>query len=424
MEPIKRKLLENTLRYAFTDMIFMMKIEVDDRFTYDFFNQAVREKLHFTDEQIGQSFSDVFASEQADFLQEKHRQAAQTASVLKISDGYMSTLEKTSYMNSTLTPLFDQNGVCTHVVSVVSDSTNPIHWQNRLKEREKEFRRIGKDSTDLMAIIDSDERVRYASPSHEILLGYDIDRLKGRHQEEFIHPEDYPLLLKKLEETIKLGKPLNTNIRLVKKNQEVLLCRMTGTADYHNDGSFKYLVVVSQDITHKKEQEEEMKRLAYYDFLTQIPNRRKFNLEFNKALTAWKDTGNEFALFLLDIDQFKQINDQWGHDIGDTILVELGKRLNEVIAERDTIARIGGDEFALIIRDVTSFEHIQSIAQFIKILFNRDWGILPQDLQVYTSIGVSWSGSYKKDTIDFLHKNADIALYEAKKNNGNQVVFH
>lgn len=336
----------------------------------------------------------------------------------------MSSLKKSCYMNTKITPFFDKNNFCTYIASIVSDSTEPIHWQNRLEEREEKFRSTAENTDDLMAIINSDGRIHYVSPSHEKILGYKVDDFEGKDQKHFIHPDDHEYFENKVAKTIKLAKPLHGDVRLLRKNKKAILCRVNGTAVYHKDGSFKHLVIVSQDISKKEAEKEEMKRMAYYDFLTGIPNRRKFSLEFNKALEKWQDKNIEFAFFLLDIDEFKKINDQWGHDIGDTILVEVGKRLSENIHKKDTVARIGGDEFALLVRDIRNNNHIQSIAKSIKNLFNNAWSTLPCKLKVYTSIGASWSGCYEKNTIDNLQKNADIALYKAKKIKGNSIIIH
>lgn len=227
-----------------------------------------------------------------------------------------------------------------------------------------------------------------------------------------------------MSETIQQGRPLAIKVRFLKKSGQAVLCKLTGTPVYNNDGSFKYSVLTARDISEQRKEKEELEYLAYHDFLTNIPNRRKFDLEIDKAFQAWKNKGEDFALFLLDIDHFKKINDNWGHDMGDIILIEVGERLSNNIRAKDTLARFGGDEFALIIRNVDTLNKVKSVAKSLRTLFDKNWDILPRDLQVYTSIGVSWTGFYEENTVDALRKDADIALYESKKEKGNVVKIH
>lgn len=198
---------------------------------------------------------------------------------------------------------------------------------------------------------------------------------------------------------------------------------MSGTAVYNNDGSFKYIVLTAENINEKAKEKEEMEYLAYYDFLTDIPNRRKFDLELSEAFNSYQNNGNHFAVLMIDLAHFKKVNDQWGHDIGDMILVKVGKRLIKNIRSSDTVARLGGDEFAIIMRDVDNTDQLKRIAETLLTILDGISDSLPRDLKLSTSIGISWSGFYDNKSIQSIIKDTDVALYKAKKINGSSQHF-
>lgn len=352
------------------------------------------------------------------------KKVVKTGSLVKFTDAYMSTSEKPEYSNTKLTPIFDKKGRCRYIVSIVNNSTELFHWQYQLQKREKRFREIAEYSKNLMAIVNSFGVITYASPSYERLLGHQIAKLEGESLDDLIHLDDRQKLKKEIKEAVKKGLPLLTRLRFLKKNKESLLCKMTGTPVYNNDGSFKYIVLTAEDISEKAKKQEKMEYLAYHDFLTDIPNRRKFELKLCEALEYWKDKGSNFALFMLDLDHFKEVNDTWGHDIGDMILINFGKILLKNIRSEDTAARLGGDEFAVIIRDMASIEEVNSLARSLQSLLNKISKSLPRDLEIHTSIGIAWTGFYKENTVDSLVKKADVALYEAKKIKGSTRSIH
>lgn len=162
---------------------------------------------------------------------------------------------------------------------------------------------------------------------------------------------------------------------------------------------------------------------AYYDHLTGLPNRRLLQNRFQQALANAQRYGTEMALLLLDLDHFKPINDSFGHDMGDKVLKVVTARLASCLREGDTLARIGGDEFVILLLNITGEEDASSVAQKIINTISEPITMKVRDLQVGGSIGIS---IFPKDGADYdtLLKNADAAMYSAKGKGRNNFQFH
>ncbi|TMN21425.1 GGDEF domain-containing protein [Lentibacillus cibarius] len=156
-----------------------------------------------------------------------------------------------------------------------------------------------------------------------------------------------------------------------------------------------------------------MQHFAHHDSLTGLPNRRLFKKQLRKAIDHQHADGSGFAVILMDIDYFKQINDELGHDVGDAVIEEFGKRLNRVIRHDDMAARLGGDEFVILLSNVTSVNEAVAIAKEIQHTIKKPWTILGKHLHVSSSMGVAMAPE-KGATVFSMLKEADNALYEAK----------
>ena len=160
--------------------------------------------------------------------------------------------------------------------------------------------------------------------------------------------------------------------------------------------------------------EEAIRRLAYYDSLTGLPNRLLFNDYLTRALNRARSSGRKLAMMLLDLDELKRVNDTLGHSIGDRLLKSVGVRLKSLLREGDIVGRMGGDEFMLLLPEISRDEDAVKIAQRILEAFRRPIGLDTHELYVTASIGVAIYPADGEDA-DTLTKNADIAMYFAKE---------
>ena len=193
------------------------------------------------------------------------------------------------------------------------------------------------------------------------------------------------------------------------------------------DGSITHYVGTFSDITRDSEAEAEIHRMAYYDALTHLPNRRLLMDRLGQALAASRRSGQHGALLFLDLDNFKTLNDTRGHDVGDLLLVEIAQRLNASVREGDTVGRLGGDEFVLMLEDLSEDVEeaiLQAGMVGVKVREAIALPYLLKDIEFTctTSIGASLFGNHDASADDLL-KHADLAMYHAKKSGRNALCF-
>ena len=187
-------------------------------------------------------------------------------------------------------------------------------------------------------------------------------------------------------------------------------------------------VVVSRDITERKTAEQEIQRLAFYDPLTELPNRRLLQDRLEHALSATARSHHQGALLLIDLDNFKELNDTVGHDKGDMLLRQVAKRLLSCVRECDTVARLGGDEFVVMIDDVGStpasaIGHAKTVAEKIVTLLAQPYDIAGREHRSSSSVGVALFGVDSGATAEETFKRSDVAMYQAKAAGRNTLRF-
>ncbi len=182
------------------------------------------------------------------------------------------------------------------------------------------------------------------------------------------------------------------------------------------------LVAVHEDVTEKRKAQAHIERLARHDALTGLPNRATFHEILNSRLSDDK-AGNGVAVYYLDLDRFKAVNDTFGHAVGDELLRQVAKRLRHAVRDKDVVARFSGDEFAVIQQDVADPEAVEMVAQRVLDAIGNRFKINDHLFHIGVSIGVSLFPSDSRDA-NRLIKNADIALYRAKADGGNTFRFY
>ena len=182
-------------------------------------------------------------------------------------------------------------------------------------------------------------------------------------------------------------------------------------------------VVLFEDVTEREKAEERARFLATHDDLTELPNRWMFGEAVNDAVKAGHRYGHTFTVMFMDLDRFKNINDTLGHAAGDVLLIEIAKRLNECLRESDVIARIGGDEFVIMLRGVSDRSQVATVARKILSAVVKPLAIHGHECRITASIGISM---FPTDALDeeSLIKNADAAMYVAKEEGRNGFRFH
>lgn len=188
-------------------------------------------------------------------------------------------------------------------------------------------------------------------------------------------------------------------------------------------GSIKYFVGIFSDISALKTNEDNLIQLAFYDPLTQLPNRVLFHERLNFTLKQAQREGRSFALFFIDLDNFKQINDHYGHLVGDAVLQETATRLKASVRTSDTVSRLAGDEFTVILDKISCSFDITTVLKNIIHAINTDYRIDDHTLSCGISVGVAVYPESGTDAKTLL-RNADITMYKAKRAGKNSFRFH
>ena len=209
-----------------------------------------------------------------------------------------------------------------------------------------------------------------------------------------------------------------------RKNGEIFVERLTISAISDSKGEISSYVGLLTDITVGKDYESTLERMAFYDSLTGLPNRLLFAERINQAIMVSKRLNTMLAVCYLDLDEFKPVNDGFGHNVGDMLLIEVANRMQSHVRESDTVARMGGDEFAILLINVQNIEECEIIITKILDSINQTY-ILPNQerVNVSASIGITL---YPHDNVapDILLRHADQAMYLAKESGKNQYIFH
>ena len=238
-----------------------------------------------------------------------------------------------------------------------------------------------------------------------------------------VHTDDIGSVKDATQASLEQGIPFSVEHRVVRSDQEMQVVHQHAELIKNESGKVVRMLGVVQDITERYLAQAQVEYQAYYCSLTELPNRTLFYDRMEHALKLSNRSESEIAIFLIDLDRFKNINDSLGHDIGDGLLKSVAKELNSVIREEDTLARLGGDEFALIIEGVTSNDVVTTVAnKLIDILSSAQY-INGNELISTGSIGVTISSPESRDK-EVLIKQADLAMYQAKESGGNRFCFY
>lgn len=221
---------------------------------------------------------------------------------------------------------------------------------------------------------------------------------------------------------LEMGESFEGQVELVRQNGEKFWCSISSKA-INPDNSQEGTIWLFDDITEQYENEQRLIKLANFDSLTGLANRTVFHDRLGHALHKANRSSDRLALFFLDLDHFKNINDSLGHKAGDLLLCEVAKRLKSSVREGDTVARLGGDEFTVILEGIRSAEYVAKIAKKILMAISATYVIDAIEVSVSPSIGISLYPADGRD-VDLLLKNADAAMYHAKENGRNNFQFY
>lgn len=286
-----------------------------------------------------------------------------------------------------------------------------------LKKLEKELKlssRVFSDTHEGIIITDADKIIVDVNPAFTDITGYSREEVigkkpnilsSGKHQPQF-----YSMMWQQItEQGYWQGEIWNR-----RKNGEIYAELLTTSLLKDSDGHIVNYLGMFTDITHSKRQQESMRRMAHYDQLTGLPNRTLLFDRFNQAIAHSKRSGTLLAVCFLDLDDFKPVNDIFGHDVGDKLLIDVAHRLKLALRSEDTVSRLGGDEFSLLLGDIKSRNQCYEMLERIIHSISATYFIDEHSINISASIGVSLSPLDGME-LDSLLRHADHAMYQAKQ---------
>lgn len=281
---------------------------------------------------------------------------------------------------------------------------------------EKELRKLSlavEYGSSMIVITDNRGTIEYCNPMFYSVTGYKQEEVIGKRPNILKSGLTDEKTYKDLWRTISSGKVWHGEFLDRKKSGDLYWCFQSISPMIDDKGNITHYVSINQDISERKDNEKTIQRLAFYDPLTDLPNRILFKERLEQAKFRAKRDDSIFAIMYLDLDRFKNINDSLGHPVGDKLLIEIGKRLKSCLREEDTVSRLGGDEFAVIVTELNRLESAGEIAQKIIFAIASPMTLDGNELFITTSVGISTFPNDSEE-VDELIKNADKALYQAK----------
>ncbi len=289
-----------------------------------------------------------------------------------------------------------------------------------------------------IAITDADAHIQWVNPAFTQLTKFTLEEALGRKPGELVKSGKHgSAFYQDMWKTILSGQTWQGEVTNRRGDGTLYEEALTITPAIDGDGTIRHFVAIMRDITERKQAEEQISKLAFYDTLTQIPNRRLLGDRLEQAMAASKRSGHYGAVMFLDLDNFKPLNDMYGHNAGDLLLIEVAHRLTGCVRETDTVARFGGDEFVVILSELDadkaeSTTHAGIVAEKIRTTLAEPYLLKIQqggkaEITVKhhctSSIGIALFTGHETSPEDIL-KYADMVMYQAKENGRNSVCFY
>lgn len=322
------------------------------------------------------------------------------------------------WMETYKAPLLDDQGAVLGSVGFARD----ISHRKEVEEQLHLAALVYHNSSEAMVVTDADNRVLTVNPAFNSITGYCPDEVVGRPFAVMHSGNDGDEIRRTMWHQIDLTGNWHGELGATRKNGEAFVLELRINSYFDGSGNVQRRVALFSDITLRKQSEEQVWRQANYDPLTELPNRRMFcdrlTLEIKKAERMEQSLG----LLFIDLDRFKDVNDTLGHEMGDLLLKDAARRLTQCVRESDTVARLSGDEFTIILGEIEHVDSLERVAQDVLLKLGESFQLGEERVFISASIGIALYPD-DGDNLRQLLKNADQAMYEAKNHGRNNYRF-
>jgi diguanylate cyclase (GGDEF)-like protein/PAS domain S-box-containing protein len=358
----------------------------------------------------------IFPEHKADFDRHLTRVLNGEKAVLDYKIKCVNNDEK--WVSSYSAPYKDGLSEETLILSVTRDITHRRLVEEQLQLSHEVFM----STHEGIMLTDSNSSITDVNPAFTDITGYSKNDVLGKKPSVLASGKQSPDFYKTMWEQLDSNGKWQGEIWNRHKDGSFYAELLSISAIKDHSGVVKSYVGVFSDITQSMQQQEQLNLLAHYDVLTKLPNRTLFTDRFSQAIAHSKRANVSLAICFLDIDDFKPINDTYGHDVGDELLIQISKRIQSVLREGDTVSRQGGDEFALLLTEIDSREECEQLVQRLLEVISAPYSIGHTLHTITASVGIT---VYPKDLgdIDTLLRHADQAMYQAKLQGKNNYLF-
>ncbi|AVQ98269.1 hypothetical protein OBCHQ24_04235 [Oceanobacillus iheyensis] len=419
---------DRVLMEGIRDMVFVMNVLPGPVFKYEFMNHSASTHTGLGERAIGKSLEAVLPKEMALYLNQEYQRAIDIGTSITYEDSFLTPDGERFYSETRVTPLHDESGVCTHLAAVVKDVTIQKKAQEEVQtssdllfQNQQRYQSLFEYNLDAVLSIDTNGRIISKNLAVETITGYTVEDLIGENFYKYVIPREIPMAIKGFEAALKRKAKEAQLTIYAKSGQEMnIIVKFTPII---MEGVTTGVFAIFKDVTLQKQYEEKLKYIALHDPLTDLPNRRHFDARLEYALDNLVHRQRHFALLMLDIDHFKEINDKLGHDAGDTVIKDFATKLSHCVSTAGTVARYGGDEFIILLElPADAKQPAINLANLIYEKMQIPAHVNGKQIRITTSIGIAIASNKGTTTKEIL-KQVDIALYKAKENGRNTYFF-
>jgi diguanylate cyclase (GGDEF)-like protein/PAS domain S-box-containing protein len=304
------------------------------------------------------------------------------------------------------------------------DVTERKLMEETIRQSEERYRTIIEEMAEWYFETDLTGNIIFTNDVFANVLGHSQNELPGLNFRTFIKKEESESVYRLFHQVFETGEPIkNFPHEFVRPDSSIIFAELSIFPKRDREGNFSGFRGVGHDITERKRAEERIQYLATHDALTGLPNRLMFSQLLSHAIQSAQRNKRQLAVFFIDLDRFKTINDTLGHEAGDQLLQEIAMRFKQSLRAADVVGRPGGDEFIILIEEVNELSQVVTVAHKILTAAIKPIVLLGEECRVTASIGIS---IYPKDGEDeqSLMKNAGIAMYLAKEEGKNNYQFY